>query len=235
MSDYLNYSLSKRLEAFRRNDCKSLGGGWHTRACNNDKHWHWVPHGFSTNGDFGAPFEVGGYTCRWCENVSGHFRECGNADEIIPLRHRGWYVDNFQNSTTRGLVLQLPARHGKTLYLAACSDPWNKNCAVVEIAFYDGKEDAARAADGLAERYAENSREDDLKMLAETEITSLENSVKETRQRIRLLAAGIRQSSVANVVCDQLRNDIRSLRREVREKFARIEQIKSQSWVLIPN
>jgi len=235
MSNYLNYSLSKRLEAFRRNNCQSLGGGWHTRACDDNKRWHWVPQGFSTSSDFGSPFEVGCYTCRWCENVSGHFRECGDADKIIRLKHRGWFVDNFQDSTTRGMVLQLPARKGKTLYLAACSDPYNKNCAIVEICLYDEKEDAARAADGLAERYAEDAREDDLKQLAETEIASLKNSIKDTRKRIRSLVAGIRQSFIADAVCEQLRSDIRNLRREVRDKLARIEQIESQPWVLIPH
>ncbi|HEV2327622.1 MAG TPA: hypothetical protein VGY56_02410 [Verrucomicrobiae bacterium] len=230
MSNYLNTPLSKRLAAFRRNNCQSLGGGWH----DDTKRWHWVPQGFSTTPDFGGRFEVGGYNCRWCENVSGHFRECGDADRIIRLRHRGWFVDNFQDSTTRGMVLQLPARKGKTLYLAACSDPWNKNCAIIEMYFYDEKEDAARAADGLAERYAENSREGDLEQLAETEIASLENSIKETRQQIRALLAGIRQSTVAGVVCNQLSLDIISLRREVRQKLARIEKIKADPSVLIP-
>lgn len=233
MSNYLDHSLTKRLEAFRRNTrtcTPSLGGGWHDEH----KKWHWVPQGFSTHSDFGAPFQVGCYNCRWCENVSGHFRECGHADEIIRLGHRGWFVDNFQDSTTRGIVLQLPARHGKSIYLAACSDPWNKNCAIVEICFHDEKEDAARAADGLAERYAEDSREDDLKQLAETEIASLENSVKGIRKQIRSLTAGIRQSSVPPIVCDQLRSDIRALRREVREKLARIEQIKADPSILIP-
>jgi hypothetical protein len=233
MSNYLNTPLSKRLEAFRRNECKSLGGGWHTHEYGN-KRWHWVPHGFSTTPDFGATFKVGCYECRWCENISGHFRETGEAHEIIRLNHRGWFVDNFQHSTTRGMVLQLAARQGKNLYLATCSDPWNKNSGIIELCFYDEKEDAARAADGLAECYAEDSREDDLKMLVETEIASLKDSIAELRQRIRSLVAGIRQSKVADIVCEQLRCDIRRLRREVRQKLARIEKIQAEPWVLIP-
>lgn len=234
MSDYLHHSLPKRLEAFRRNQCKSLGGGWHTHA-GDRKQWHWVPQGFSTTPDFGAPFKIGGYACRWCENISGHFRESGYADEIIRLNHRGWFTDNFQDATTRGTVLQLPARDGKTFYLAACSDPHNENCAIVEFSSHEEKEVAARIADRLAERFAEDCRQDDLKMLAENEIASLAEDITSLRCHIRSLIAGIRQSSVAGVVCDQLRADIHSLRRQVRQKLARIKQINSEPWVMIPH
>ena len=230
MSDYLNISLSKRLEAFRKNNCQSLGGGWYDE----NKKWHWVPHGFSTASDFGAPFKIGSSDCRWCENISGHFRETGQAHKIISLGHTGWYVDNFQDSLTRGIVLQLPSRNGKPLYFAACTDPWNRNCGIIENYLYDEKDGAARAADQLAGRYAEDSREDDLKQMAEREIETLKDSVKNIRKEIRSLVAGIRQSSVSNVVCEQLRGDVRRLRQQVREKLARIEKVESEPWVLIP-
>jgi len=237
MSDYLNIPLFKRLKAFRQNKQdgrpQGLGGGWHDE----NKKWHWVPHGFSTTPDFGSPFQTKWWPSaktRWCENLSGHFRETGKAHELIRLNYKGWFVDNFQDSSTRGLVLQLPSRKGKSLYLAACTDPWNKNCGIVEMCFYDEKEEAARAADQLAECYAEDAREDDLKQLAESEIAQLKTSIKSTRKHIRTLVTGIRQSKVSTVVCQQLRNDVRRLRQQVREQLARIQKIQSEPWVLIP-
>ena len=233
MSDYLNLPLAKRLEAFRRNDRQSLGGGWHDE----NKKWHWVPHGFSTSSDFGTPFQTKWWSSartRWCENLSDHFRETGEAHKIIRLRYTGWFVDNFHDSSTRGLVLQLPSRQGKSLYLAACSDPWNNDCGIVEMCFYDEKEAAARAADQLAERYAEDSRADDLKQMAETEISELKASIKSIRRHIQTLVTGIRQSTVSTVVCEQLRGDVRRLRQQVREQLARIEKIESNPAILIP-
>lgn len=229
MKIYFKIPLAERLAAFKRNEPRKLGGHW----TDENQKWHYVPDNTIQDSRFGAAFKIGSFNCRWCEDVSGHFRETDFADKIVRLNHRGWFVDNFQSETTRGQVLQLPARHGQTLFMAACTDPCNPNCAVVEIYLYDNKEDAARAADLLAERYAEDSREGDLKQMAKDNIAELKSAIINTRKQIKELLAGIRQSNVADVVCKQLRADVRRLRAEVQQNLERIQNIESNPYILI--
>ena len=172
--------------------------------------------------------------CRWAEDLSGYFRNVKPAHEIIRLGHKGWYVNAIhQDETTEGLVLQLPARHGQTLFMAACSDPWNDNSGIVEQYLYDDADTAARSADGLAENYAETCREDDLKQTAERDIEDLQNEIKEARERIRELIAGIRRSTLDTVVCDEMRRSIRRLRSQCESKRARSTKLQEEPECLL--
>jgi hypothetical protein len=88
----------------------------------------------------GSDFEPGRYIKR--------------ADEIICLNHTGWFADNFQDQTIFGIVIFLP--HGR--FLAG----WSMGEGMASS--YDGEiytdaEEAARAADSLAEDAAEAERE----------------------------------------------------------------------------
>lgn len=76
------------------------------------------------------------------------------ADEIIHLKHTGWYCDEFQDQTIHGIVIYLP--HGK--FLAG----WSMGAGMAsayEGTIYTDETEAAREADQLAEETAENERE----------------------------------------------------------------------------
>ena len=109
---------------------------------------------------------------RFVENLKlAGLRFVGYADEIARLRHTGWYTNEFQDETLRGVVLQLPARHGKPVFLAAYAaygDPCNKGAYQVDCSeLFIGedsegetaKRDAARAANSFAEHEAEKRHE----------------------------------------------------------------------------
>lgn len=96
------------------------------------------------------------------------FRFVGFADEVVRLRHTGWYADEHGDNLIRGVVFQIPARGGNPQYLAGCE--WGESSRKgfdsgggwIEIGrgdIYESKEDAARAADSIAERAAEAERE----------------------------------------------------------------------------
>ncbi|WP_325341579.1 hypothetical protein [Xylophilus sp.] len=77
------------------------------------------------------------------------------ADEVVNLRHTGWFTDNHCNGKARGIVVALP--HGR--FLAGYH--WDDNgerCYFGDL--YDDEDDATRAADSLAERFAEDARAD---------------------------------------------------------------------------
>jgi hypothetical protein len=88
----------------------------------------------------GSDFEPGRYIKR--------------ADEIIRLNHTGWFIDDFQDQTMFGIVIFLP--HGR--FLAGWSMGEGMGSSY-DGEIYTDAEEAARAADSLAENAAECERE----------------------------------------------------------------------------
>lgn len=76
------------------------------------------------------------------------------ADEVISLRHSGWFYNEF-GDTMRGLVARLP--HGRG-FLAGWTMGENMASGLDRATIYDNEEDAARAADSEAEIAAETQR-----------------------------------------------------------------------------
>lgn len=163
------------------------------------------------------------------------FRFVGASGKILSnLRHRGWYVDNFQDGVTQGVVYRLP--HGR--FVAGASGPWNCDKDgfgpfLMENAVFEDEEEAARQADRVAERYAEFCREDDLKEQAKVRIEDAKESIGNIREEIRSLVAGIRESTLAESVCSQLRRDIRRLRREIHNEWKRIRTLETEPWRIV--
>lgn len=77
------------------------------------------------------------------------------ADDVVSLRHRGWFCDSHCEETIRGVVLRLP--HGRG-FLAGWSmgEGMASEC---DGFIYADEESAAYAADSMAERAAEAERE----------------------------------------------------------------------------
>lgn len=112
---------------------------------------------------------------RWIESDSIDAFRPRLASDIVHLKHCGWYVDEDCGETTVGIVLRLSHKRG---FLAGCSDSWNGDApecsCMVEDYVYDSEDIAARAADQIAERYAEQCREDDEKFREEQRIAEEE-------------------------------------------------------------
>lgn len=85
---------------------------------------------------------------------AGGFDRYKWADEVVNLRHTGWFCDEFQDDKIRGLVVRLP--HGR--FLAGWS-MGEQMASAVEGEIYTSESEAAYAADSIAERVAESERE----------------------------------------------------------------------------
>ena len=103
---------------------------------------------------------------RWIEkDEPGEFRDANEYLRGSRLAHTtGYYCDEFYNETAVPAVYIIEAPHGAddraTLYYSAVRDPCNTGCGTVDFAeSYADAEEAARAAHGLAERYAEVERQ----------------------------------------------------------------------------
>lgn len=90
----------------------------------------------------------------YLEDAGQPFTRWRWADEVVNLRHKGWFTDEHQTDTMRGIVGILP--HNR--FLAG----WSLGegmASEVDGRIYDTPEDAAHAADSMAERAAEAERE----------------------------------------------------------------------------
>ena len=171
---------------------------------------------------------------RWIEKGDpGEFRD---ANEYLRgsrlARTTGYYCDEFGDALAVPAVYIIEAPHGAddrdTLYYAAVLDPYNDGCGVVDFEeSYADASEAARAAHGLAERYAESEREYSENENNKIRLENLMDDVRELRNRHRYLiralpgagddATGARMRQDVRDRLPQLIKDIRELRSQIRE------------------
>lgn len=87
--------------------------------------------------------DINGLRCVWADEVEGSY-----------IDHKGWFADDYCEDKFRGVVIRLP--HGR--YLAG----WSMGegmCCSIDADIYDDEQEAADAADSLAEDAADNERD----------------------------------------------------------------------------
>ena len=187
----------------------------------------------------GKPFKLDGSSTRltWMEDLSGHFRNVTDAHRVIKLGHTGWYLDSFQSETAHGIVLQLPARDGKPVWLHGVADPYNSNSGMVALEAHewtDVKEDAARWSDRMAEIYAEVSREADSKDQAERQIETARERIAALREDLLSTIRDTRTSlNLKPKVCEAVRIRIKAMHVEMNECRRRIVILTDSPWLSV--
>lgn len=159
---------------------------------------------------------------RWIENTErAGLRFVGFADEIVSLRHNGWYADEFQDEIYRGAVYQLPARRGESVYIYGYDDPNNEGAALLSFDWTADKEDAARWADSLAERAAGSDRECREAQHARMMYEDAGEELKSLRRRLMALCRELRdEANLPPEICATLREAIGSKWERRGELFA---------------
>lgn len=253
--DKLNGGSRVRLTRYRRKLAKSLEtiracrtpeeaekfiqAGRYTSPLNHRYAWLGEEHGPTFNNDGTRAFMPA--------SMLDGFRDVGAAHDIVRLRHTGWYTDTDGSETIAGHVWQLPARNGKPVYLSGYVEPENGYCTLDatrgRIATYSDKEDAAHAADALAELDAECEREHSERWqaarAADDERADARQELKEARNNARQAIAAIREQrkigGIAPAMCKILQDTIATARDEIRralriiaDKTAAIESLEMQ-------
>ena len=171
---------------------------------------------------------------KWSEShgkiawVSGNWKNClrnaQTADDVNSRLPRGYYVDQYQDETVSGFVVQLPGHKRTELWLAGTTWSESDMSKIHLDEIFDCKEDAARRADHLAEKLAESEREwreneeeraketakaDAAKKLAEIEWASelIVTSVKAVSPLMLALHLGISDADCARMIaaCETLK------------------------------
>jgi len=165
----LSLSASRRLAVLRERAATSDKPDW--RAARDWTLVNWR----AAFGDLGQGC-VGGDRI-WYTHTGPALRGERDADDVVDLRHHGWYTDEMQSDVARGIVGRLP--HGRF----AAGYLWTGNGERVYFdRVHDDERDAARMADEHARVFAELAREDDERFQA---MVRAEDAVGETLRQLR--------------------------------------------------
>lgn len=212
MLKYLNLAIGaqRRLDILRR-DAEKLNEGYNARkAANNPEPYTWrdVRYGTFKSRCNGLDGGRNGDRHIWYTFSGDQFTRERYADEIIRIDHQGWYTDCDGRETARGLVVALP--HGR--FLAGYH--WTDNDERVYFSeIYTDQDDAARAADSEAERFAEVCREDDWKY---QQARGLEDGIEASLKRLRECLA-LRNNKCFAHLRDEVRELLEAIRKGRRE------------------
>lgn len=198
-------------------------------------------------GTSGKPFAAFGERhMRWIENPSAAgLRFVGYADDLAGLRHTGWYTDDDGcGETVRGVVYRMVARNDRARYVAGYEDPYNGGpaCCLSFDTIHEGEpigahwegdggaREAAYAADGIAERMAEEERGHNAAFHAGNLAADLEREAADIRADALALISEIKSHKVG--VCDApaivaaLRERLESMLETIRECREKRDQLR---------
>ena len=189
----------------------------------------------------GAAFAgYGTKSMRWCESPADiGLRFVGYADKLARIDHTGWFADEFQDSTVRGVVYQLTARNGRPIYVSGYDNADNGAADANGPAAIDfgtlwegeagdsynndpqGARAAARHADSLAERMAEESREYDRAWQAGSQWAERGEEIASERRDMLALLAERRHAKAAGesypTICARIASTIEAGLDRIRE------------------
>ena len=159
-------------------------------------------------------------------------RFVGYADELVKLRHTGWFTDSHgQDETVRGVVYQMTTRNGELRFVPGYGDPWNDVAACVsfdeiftesysdQMDCEDYKDsqavrDCAYRADGIAEKMAESERDYQEAWQAGSEYAYKVEEIQSLREKVWSLLREIkafrlvRNGDSMPAICNTLRTAI---------------------------
>lgn len=173
-------------------------------------------------------------------------REIGRADNVATaagyprsIEHSGWYTrEEDYGETVAGYVLQLPARNGKPVYIPGIAWTDCDGVTLYPLDQYEEPLDAAKAADGIAERVAEESREYDSAWQLGSRYARLGEELEQSRKAALELMAEMkplrRAADGPPAICSALRaqlqgfiNEARDARKERAELRGEAESLSS--------
>lgn len=194
---------------------------------------------------FNPEFEFHREHLRWVENASKGLRVVGKCHEIARNEGygswrdypTGWYVDMYQQETVSGVVIALPGHDRHPVYVPAVEDAYNNDSYVVNFRdVTDDLRDATSWANSLAEHWAEQAREDDMKYRAETRIEDAKSEIEtvkaETRSIVRELKGHCEQLTGLKETKRIVRKHIKAARNRIRTLRREIERLTSEPWTI---
>lgn len=158
-------------------------------------------------------------------------RLIGYSDKICDrLRHTGWFTDEFQDSSYRGVVVQLPGRNGKARITHGYQESDNGGF-VIDLAslesmpacdYFKDSDDVrshARQGDSMAENAAEKTREYNDAWRAGSDYRDLGDTIAATRKEALAILGERKGLEAINrpALCAAIRAQVESLLSDIRD------------------
>ena len=163
----------------------------------------------------------------YIDNIPTGLRQLGYSDEIAnSIKHTGWYTDEYQDSTMRGFILQLPSKNGQKKYMSGVKhSDWDGITLSSET--FTHRIQAAFFADDMARYSAETEREYQAKEQAKIEIEELHNTMRENIEKYHNLKNGLRAAIIPQIIYDNTLYLMRELRESITLSVQHINTLKS--------
>lgn len=197
------------------------------------------------------------YTDRafYMDSFPDGWRNLGNVGEIRTestyrgryVEHTGWFTtDDGFGDTVFGVVLQLPARNGECQYFPGVQWSGQDGVTAYPLDRYDNIGDAARAADQIAEKLAEEERDYQRAWRAGVNAAEHDANAKNLRKQIVTIISDLRvarraidpsidggtdEDNALLRLCDCVRNKVSDLLDEMREERAARDKLRDE----VPN
>lgn len=187
---------------------------------------------------YGPEFSLHGTVAQCVENASADFViVIANAGETrYRNSHRGWYLDETCDEVVYGSVLQKRADYEADVasYIAAICSPSNDNAYFIEaVTRYNDSEEARRAADSMAETYAEYEREYNARATqranAEFDIDSCRERIRDIRKRHSYLVTRIMTGAGDDAAGARMRQELRGSISAIRDRLAAAREELAQN------
>lgn len=182
---------------------------------------------------------INGY-CFGIDNAP--FRKIGFCDEIRKsIDHRGWFKDNIELATVRGIVFRLSSSKRKERFIVGYYQNDNDKVVLNLSKIFDDSDDAALYSDRLTEKFAEESRKYDAKNQAELDIENLREEIHASGKHIIKLIREFKSMTkevklnltVYPVLKDAICSKLRSLLDDRKRAFKRIAALQDNYWLSV--
>ena len=172
-----------------------------------------------------------------CDSALVHLRLVGASQDVVKsIRHTGWFADHYQDALITGQVYRLPAKKGKTRYIAAYLES-ERGTIILFTELFDNERDAALRADDMASYAAEQSREFHAKDAAEQDILGLKEEISGIRihclELLREAKPLRKKAGAESVLCKELRKSVKRYLSDISKKRARIEALNDNFWLAV--
>lgn len=248
MSNSISYQLSARLDAVKKQAEKWAAHnpeGAYQSALNHQVKYkrrgyiaYDTANHYSEAGDL-ILYNLADYDATPCNKIRPRYFD-----------YTGYYADSFQHEIIAPQVVRIKAGK-KGVFICPAFSYSDSETAIIFFSrgqfapndingdlYENATIEAARIADGLAEREAEISREGDAQYQAEQMRDDLAEQITEARKMARALIVAIKAQrragiDLAGAICDALTDKLREYRREIISARERREALKEDFWLSV--
>lgn len=145
----------------------------------------------------------------------------------------GYYADNYQNETIQWCVIKIAPcnrKRGREALYAPVTYGTGYEGVTIHVDNSGGLDDAIRWGDRLAEREAEDAREEHAKDQAEQRISEARERIHEINRTVIPCLRELRSVTLAAPICAVLRAKIMDYLGERDSLFAKIEALTINPW-----